>query len=146
MAGDDDFLLRIALQAAVPLCLADLDAMPAEVRGPTRRKWAAEGVPHLAHRGEALQRRWWTGDGVCSAEVFTETARGIAALAAQPGGVVVFGALFCARHYPGGLHPYGEGVCQPCLTEDYDTPPEQPPYDDEYVTRTETLTPRGEFL
>ncbi len=143
MAGDDDFLLRITLQAAVPLLLADLNAMRAERRGPTRRKWAAEGVAHLAHRGDVLMFGGKPGE---ASEVFTALARGIAALAAQPGGVVVFGALFCARHHPGGLHPYGEGVCRTCLTEDYDTPPEQPPYDDEYVTRTETLTPRGEFL
>lgn len=85
-------VLLVALEAAVPLWIVELRRMPAGQRERTRTVWARAGAESIAHKGDVLQygskRR---GE---AADVFSHLARGLAALAFQPGGVTFAGLHF----------------------------------------------------
>jgi hypothetical protein len=104
MPSPDTSLLSLTLQLAVPLNLAELDALrrrqPDAVDDQVRR-WAADAVEAVGSRGDALMYRSKPGQ---SADVFNHLARGVAALATCPGGVRLFGVVYCLAHYPGGTH------------------------------------------
>jgi len=84
------------LRLAVPLRLAELLALRDDERERVALEWASDGARLVAERGDALQfgskRR---GE---AARVFDALARGLAALALQPGGVTAFGVHWCVDH------------------------------------------------
>jgi hypothetical protein len=87
--------LVTALQVAVPLHITELAALPARIREPLIERWAADAVEPAAHKGDALMFGGKRGE---AAAVFAALARGLAALAYQPGGVTVLGQHWCTNH------------------------------------------------
>lgn len=114
----DAGLLRVCLSAAVSLRIEKL-----------RREGGAwqvrEAVDPLASHGDALLRRTrGSADEPGTAETFNRVALAVAVGAFQPGGVHVFGAIWCAEHSPcGELAPAGDDVqrntlrCEQCVSE-----------------------------
>ncbi|WP_329013149.1 hypothetical protein OG271_03880 [Micromonospora rifamycinica] len=88
--------LVIALQAAVPLWILDLAALPPALRDDRIRRWAADSADTVAHKGDILQFRG--GKRGETAAVFNALARGIAAAAYLPGGITAFGEHWCVNH------------------------------------------------
>jgi hypothetical protein len=99
---DHDPLLAIALQAAVPLAIAELAALPPARRAEQMAAWRTAGVEAVAHRGDILQ--YGGGKKGQVADTFTALARGLAVLAHAPGGVAFHGTHWCTEH-PGGTAP-----------------------------------------
>lgn len=93
---DDNPALIIGLQAAVPLWIHQLGQYHHDTRDRIRARWAAQAVEDVAYRGDVLQygskRR---GE---AAAAFNSLARGLAAMAYQPGGVTAFGEHWCVNH------------------------------------------------
>jgi hypothetical protein len=81
-------LLAIALESAVPLWIEELRPLTAA----ERQKKARKGVQAICEHGDVLQ--FGGGKPGQVAEAFNAIARGLAALAYQPGGVT-----FCGRHW-----------------------------------------------
>jgi hypothetical protein len=117
MKADDDvrFLISLGLAVAVPLRVAYLSdlrrAGQPELYERRIRQWATDGANAVAHRGDHLM--YGGRPGNTTADVFNALARGVAALATLPGGVRVFGVLFCATHVPYGTTK-GDGPCPDC--------------------------------
>jgi hypothetical protein len=88
--------LLIGLDAAVPLRMLDLGRMCVDRRRATAKAWAAEAADVIACKGDVLQygskRR---GE---AADAFNHLARGLAALAQSPGGVLFAGRHWCIEH------------------------------------------------
>jgi hypothetical protein len=99
-------VLMIALSAAVPLRMAELKAMRGHARCNERVHWVTAAVDEVACKGDVLQYGGRRGE---AANVFNHLARGLAALAYQPGGVAFAGIHWCTAH-PGGraCTPYGQ--------------------------------------
>lgn len=92
---DDNPALVIGLQAAVQLNMLELSRLDPANRDATRTGWAADAIDPVASRGDALQYGGKRGE---AAKVFNHLARGLAALAYQPGGVTYAGQHWCADH------------------------------------------------
>jgi|GEM_PF-2057796 len=88
--ADNDVLL-ISLEAAVPLHIMEL----ASVSGEERLRIGRAAVEPITNRGDALL---FGGKKGAAAEVFNALARGLAALAYQPGGVTFAGRHWCTDH------------------------------------------------
>jgi hypothetical protein len=111
-------VLNLTLQAAVPLRILELLAMPAWQRAEAVQHWAADAVEVVASNGDTLMfkakphkltdaqvgpsSRRRVGDEVSTATTFNHLARGLAALAMAPGGVRFLGTHWCAASHPGG--------------------------------------------
>jgi hypothetical protein len=82
----------------VPLDIAALRAMRADLREQLRLRWAAEAAEAIAHKGDVLQYGGKRGE---AADVFNHLAKGLAAAAFQPGGVTFAGLHFeCVAEDP----------------------------------------------
>ncbi|MBM0256372.1 hypothetical protein [Micromonospora sp. 4G55] len=88
-------VLLIGLDAAVPLWMLELAALPAGIRDERRMRWAAEAADAVAYQGHTLQYGGKRGE---AAKVFNALARGLAAGAYQPGGITFAGRHWCADH------------------------------------------------
>jgi hypothetical protein len=95
-------VLAIALQASVPLCIAELGRLHGASRDRTFEAWRVQAADGVAARGDSLQFR-----DKHTATAFTNLARGIAVLAHAPGGVGAFGVRWCALHHAYGAHDDG---------------------------------------
>lgn len=116
-------LMSLTLQVAVPLRLAELAAWGPHLHEARVRAWASDAADVVAAYGDALMFRTKghkptpTNPGAPgTAEVFNVLAKGVAALATCPGGVHVFGVLYCAAHHPGGIAV--EAPCPECLAQE----------------------------
>jgi hypothetical protein len=142
---DDNPALIFGLQAAVPLWILELTALPEVERDARIRTWARVGADEGGSKGDVLQygskRR---GE---AAAVFNHLARGLAAAAYQPGGVTWAGQHWCTDH----------AVCEGAEAEvaarratPVEPGPDDEPDDDAgewYGTRrVESIQPAGEFL
>lgn len=96
-------VLLIGLQAAVPLRIHELCAMPPRRRSEIMQAWRADAVDAIGHRGDALQ---FGGKRGQAAAVFNDLARGLAVLAHAPGGVQFAGLHWCLEH-PNGKRAGG---------------------------------------
>lgn len=93
MAAPGHPTLPIALEAAVPLHIMKIRDWPYE-----RRVRYAEGASDaIAGQGDVLMYGGRRGE---AAAVFNHTARGLAVLACQPGGVRFAGVHWCAWPHP----------------------------------------------
>jgi hypothetical protein len=93
-------LLMSTLQLAVPMLINELMSMPEQsMRTDTAQHWAKVAVDEVASYGDALQFGGKRGE---AARVFNATAKGMAALALNPGGVLFNGVHWCVEH-PTGL-------------------------------------------
>lgn len=111
-------VLLITLDAAVPLWLAELRSMTPIQRAEHVRTWAAEAAEVVASHGDTLMFRTRShklravqlgpasrrkpGAEVSTAATFNALARGLAALAMSPGGVLFAGRHWCVKH-PWGI-------------------------------------------
>ena len=107
----DESLIALTLSVAVPLRLGQLAKLPPSLRELTRASWAKDAVEPLGSHGDALQ---YGGKKGTAADTFNHLARGIAALAGQPGGVTAFGMTWCAVHTPMGVVAKGP-LCVSCV-------------------------------
>lgn len=96
--------LPIALEAAVPLWILELQRMSEVERDRVRMIWAREGADDIAFRGDVLQ--YGGGKRGDAAKAFNHLARGLAVLAFQPGGVDFAGLHFEATK-PESARPAG---------------------------------------
>ncbi len=85
-------LLRITLEAAVPLWIEDLKALPMA----TVLEIAAHDGQVIAEKGDVLQ--FGSKRKGEAAEAFNALARGLAALSFSPGGVRFVGQHWESRH------------------------------------------------
>lgn len=92
------FTLLSTLQLAVPLNLDELMRMPEGIRTDNAKYWAKVAVDEVASRGDALQFGGKRGE---AAKVFNAMAKGLAALALSPGGVLFDGIHWCVEHRMG---------------------------------------------
>lgn len=83
--------LAIALEAAVPLWMLQLDELEPAERHDVMRAWATAGADAVASKGDTLMFKSARGE---TAATFNALARGLAALAFCPGGVT-----FAGRHW-----------------------------------------------
>lgn len=91
-------LLVMSLEAAVPLRMAELATLDPEDREPMIREWAALAADLVSQNGDQLMFRTPVGQGQPgTAAVFNALAKGLAALAYQPGGVRFHGAHWDAH-------------------------------------------------
>lgn len=94
--------LLAGLEVAVPLRIQELRLMTPYERHTTLQAWRSDACDAVAYRGDILQfgskRR---GE---AASVFNHLARGLAALAHAPGGVLFAGRHWCLTH------PWGKQV------------------------------------
>jgi hypothetical protein len=103
----------VALQLAVPLWLAELEALPKAEGDALAQKWADAGATLVVEHGEDPQydrpgRR---------AVVVRGLARGLAALARCPGGVRFLDLMWCSRHSTGGRPAESwEACCRYCVS------------------------------
>jgi hypothetical protein len=84
-------VLRISLEAAVPLWIDQLSRMPERDRERTRMAWAHEAADVIGSKGDALQYGGKRGE---AANAFNHLARGLAVGAFQPGGISFAGLHF----------------------------------------------------
>jgi hypothetical protein len=119
-AADTRWLLATSLSAAVPLRLAELAQMTPHARMRAIAQWAQEGADAVSHNGDALQYGGKPGE---AAKAFNSMARGVAAAAHVPGGIPVFGLIFCARHAPGGRAVTVDNRCPDCATSESEASP-----------------------
>jgi hypothetical protein len=111
--------LVTALQAAVPLWIAEADQRSGDTRAELLADWREEAGPVVAYRSDImLYRGRERGE---AAKCFNSLARGLAALSCHQGGVAVFGLLWCAEHSPGGV-PTDSPVCARCVERYPDAP------------------------
>lgn len=107
-AGAQSDVLQAGLLAAVPLRMIQLRGMGAREREQTVARWAAaDAVEPIASRGDALQYGGRKGQ---AADVFNHLARGLAALAQAPGGVLFAGVHWCVEHSGGVLRETAVGL------------------------------------
>lgn len=113
-----DPVLVETLAIAVPLRIDELRQLPDSRRAEVGARWATRAADAVGHHGDMLQFRVKANrrhsaecvaerrpDCDCltgTAQVFNAMARGLAALALNPGGVVFGGRHWCMDH-PGGL-------------------------------------------
>jgi hypothetical protein len=123
-------ILDIAMQAMVPIAIADLARWPESTRTRRIAQWTRPGIVDvIASQGDLIlygpgpkATRQDRGD---TAEATADLARALAAMAYQPGGITVFGILWCATHAAWGRRSTGQ-VCADC--HDGDRPqPVHPP-------------------
>jgi hypothetical protein len=97
-----DYVLAETLAVAVPLRMAELAVMEPDVRARTVRGWAARAADVVSSRGDQLMFRVkpTKGEGG-TADTFNHLAKGLAALAHAPGGVVFAGTHWCVEHRAG---------------------------------------------
>jgi hypothetical protein len=108
-------LLVTALQAAVPMWLAEADKRHGETRAELLAAWRREAVDVVASSGDnILYLGHKRGD---TAKAFNSLARGLAVLSLMRGGVTVFGLIWCAKHLPGGAYADGPS-CPACCTQE----------------------------
>lgn len=114
----DDTKLAEMLAGAVPLYLAELKREHPLTRGGRARAWTTDARREVATKGAtALKLR--TRERGSTARLFNLLARGLAAISLQPGGIAVFGRMWCARHFPSGMitAPGNREVgCPECVT------------------------------
>jgi hypothetical protein len=101
-----DWVLVETLRAAVPLRIGDLLLQSDKSRTWLATRWAADAVDPIASRGDVLQFGGKKGE---AAAVFNHLAKGLAALAMVPGGVVFAGTHWCIEHRWGLATPPGAG-------------------------------------
>lgn len=89
------FVLTATLSIAVPLRIHELQQLDGETRTRQARVWADAAGDAVAHQGDILQYGGTRGE---AAGVFNHLARGLAALACAPGGVVFAGMHWCIEH------------------------------------------------
>lgn len=87
------------LNLAVPMWIDRLQQLDGETRTNKALRWAADAADAVAFRGDALQFGGKKGE---AADVFNHLARGLAALAHAPGGVLFQGRHWCVEH-PAGV-------------------------------------------
>ena len=133
-------MLSVILQVAIPLRMAELHAMSPTERRRIIRMWAADAADVVAVRGDQLMYRTkpTKGEGG-TADTFNHLARGLAALAYCPGGVLFTGRHWCVEH-PGGLA--ATSVAELACTRG-DDPDEEP---EVRLRRVFTVHPAGEVL
>jgi hypothetical protein len=104
-------LLTCTLAAAVPLRLAELDALSGETRADAIRAWRADALEQIPAHGDIIlypaKKRGET------AAAFNSLARGVAVMALNPGGVQFVGQVWCAAHSRFGVA--GGYPCAACL-------------------------------
>lgn len=83
------------LRLAVPLWMDQLHQLPEDSQAARIKAWARDAVDPIASRGDTLQFGGKRGE---AANVFNHVARGLAALAFQPGGITFAGVHWCANH------------------------------------------------
>lgn len=98
-AADRHFALGTMLAFAVPLWMDELHRIPDVYRDQVVQDWADQAVDVAACEGDVLMYGDRKGD---AARAFNHVARGIAALAYAPGGVLYAGQHWCVEH-PFGL-------------------------------------------
>jgi hypothetical protein len=91
----NELLLLTALQAAVPLRIMDLRALPPGARAIQVQLWAEDAAGVIAARGDILMYGGRRGE---SAAAFDWLARGLAAAAFAPGGINFRGVHWCTDH------------------------------------------------
>ncbi|MEU4570798.1 hypothetical protein [Micromonospora sp. NPDC023956] len=132
-----DHNLVIGLEAAVQLHMLTLAPMNPKVRDRILARWAADAADQVASKGDILQfRSKKAGE---SAEVFNHLAKGLTALAHQPGGVTAFGRHWCVDHQQ-CLDADAHVAARPSLLDANpdDEPDEQPTYRGRPVTTITT--------
>lgn len=111
MSIDSNTKLLMQLERAMPIWLGELKGLHPLERGKRARSWTSEASREVnANRlkGRGVQLR-----------AFNLLSRGLAAISLQPGGVTVFGRMWCARHHPVGraMAPgERERMCDDCVT------------------------------
>jgi hypothetical protein len=96
-------LLVDVLRVAVPLRIDEANRKSPALRTHMLHAWRVNAVDAVAYRGDQLlfASKPHKGEGG-TADTFNHLARGLAALAFQPGGVRFGGLIWCARHAPAG--------------------------------------------
>ncbi len=126
MTGHDTIvreLLACTLAAAVPLRLAELDALAGETREAAIRAWREDALEQIpAHGDIILYPAKKRGE---SAAAFNSLTRGLAVMARNPGGVEFVGHVWCAMHSRFGVT--GGYPCTACLAAE--RPAEWPRHD-----------------
>lgn len=107
--------ITIVLQVSVPLWIHEAAQVRPTARARVLDNWRRQAADEVASRGDILQYRGATRGE--TARVFNVIAKGMAALAVQPGGFRFFGLMWCARHSPGGAIADGL-VCRTCASEE----------------------------
>jgi hypothetical protein len=95
-----DDALKLALQVAVPLRIAELSGMTPYQRSGALVVWREHGEDAVAYAGDYLQVRHSHARGE-TAKAFNRLACGLAALAHAPGGVSFADLHWCP------VHPWG---------------------------------------
>lgn len=85
-------LLTATLQVAVPLAIREMKDWDDDIRMGYARGWGQ----YIAEHGDIILYR--SGKKGESAKAFAVLARGLGALAYQPGGVTFLGEHFCTDH------------------------------------------------
>ena len=107
-----DQLLVASLQAAVPMWIAEAERLPAVARDALLQEWRADAAEVVPAEGDNVNFGGHKHGE--TAKAFNSLARGLAAISHAPGGVRVFGLLWCAAHTPGGV-PADRGLyCAGC--------------------------------
>lgn len=88
--------LLIALNAAVPLWMLELERMTPEIRELDRQMWARRSADAIAANGDVLM--YGSKRQGEAAKAFNALAQGLAAAAYQPGGVTFAGRHWCVDH------------------------------------------------
>lgn len=114
--------LAYTLMLAVPFEIQKLKLDPD--RDGVIMCWAKDAAEAVGHRGDALMYKSERGK---TAWVFGHLVRGVAAASFQPGGILLFGVLFCARHHPFGVEVEAHsGPCADCVADPAPTEPPEP--------------------
>jgi len=123
----ESWILLTMLQVAVPLRIAELADMSDYERDRVSQMWRAEAAGVLPAGGQHIATYRKTPenpqpddqplDRLGSAGMFNLTAKAVAVLARSPGGVSMFGLVWCAEHYPTGIEvdrPSETAHCPEC--------------------------------
>lgn len=114
---------HLVLRVAVPLWIERLEIMPDLARKINAVDWARVAVDLLTTRRGDLD----CGPTV-AAPAYRCLARGVAALALLPGGVVYDGLIWCRSHaVDGRVNRSWEAVCADCVTSHPDGLPKPTP-------------------
>jgi len=107
-------LLPVMVVPAVVVALVELDRWPLEEQASVRAAWQQQLLRLLDGSGDTMadwlhghaKRRPTRRDRQQVSDAFAVLARGLAAMAHQPGGVRFAGTLWCAQHAPLGTTGY----------------------------------------
>ncbi|WDZ87203.1 hypothetical protein [Micromonospora cathayae] len=141
-ALERDDALTIGLEAAVQLHMLTLRHMHPDLRDDLLARWAAEAGPEIGSKGDILQFR--SSKRGETAAVFNHLARGLTALAHQPGGVTFAGMHWCTDHQQCRAADQAVAARPSLLNANPDEPePDQPTYGGRPL---DTITPAREYL